>query len=148
MTYGKAVAVFLAIAFAAGCTSAPVATTGPWIDPGQAVLRAAGAPRLGITGVFALTVKATGRTNKVHLISEIDYRDPRNLSIAVTPEAANQLEEALGAPPEVLLRGKRILVSGTARRTRIDFMIDGKPSGKYYYQTHVQVTDASQIQVR
>lgn len=147
MTHANAAAVVLAIVLVAGCTSAPVTVAGPWIDPGQAVLRAAGAPRLGVTGVFALTVKATGRTDRVHLNSETDYRDPRNLSIAVTPEAAATLEAAMGAPPEIALRGKRILVSGTARRTRIDFTVDGKPTGKYYYQTHVRVTEASQIQV-
>ena len=97
--------------------------------------------------MFALTVKGTGRTDKVHLNSETDYRDPRNLSIAVLPAAAAQLEEILGSPPEIALRGKRILVSGTARRTRIDFVVDDKPTGKYYYQTHVRVTDASQIQI-
>lgn len=147
MTQGKAAVVFLALVFVAGCTSVPLVTTQSWIDPGQAVLRAAGSPRLGVTGVFALTGRGTGRTNNIHLNSEVDYRDPRNLSISVTREAAAQLEEALGAPPEVALRGRRILVSGTARRTRIDFMIDGKPSGKYYYQTHVRVTDASQLQL-
>lgn len=131
----------------AGCTRWPPVSTSPWIDPGQAVLRAADMPRTGVTGVFALTVKGTGRTEEVHLNSEKDYRDPRNLSINVLPAAAAQLEAKLGAPPEVALRGKRILVHGTARRTRIDFIADDKPSGKYYYQTHVRVTDASQIQV-
>lgn len=147
MNPARAAAVVLAVVLAAGCAGAPIASTGPWIDPGQAVLRAAGAPRLGVTGVFALTVKATGRTDKVHLNSEADYRDPRNLSIAVMPEAAAELQAAMGAPPEIALRGKRILVAGTARRTRIDFVVDDRPTGKYYYQTHVRVTEASQIQV-
>ena len=44
-------------------------------------------------------------------------------------------------------RGKRILVSGTAMRTRIDVTVDGRQSGKYYYQTHVRVAQASQIKV-
>lgn len=97
--------------------------------------------------MFALKVRATGRTDKVHLNSELDYRDPRNLSIAVMPRAAAELERILGGPPEVVLKGKRILVSGTAHLTRIDFVVDDRPSGKYYYQTHVRVSDASQIQV-
>ncbi|QDW66724.1 hypothetical protein [Luteimonas granuli] len=147
MNFWKATTLILILAWAAGCASVPAPSTLPWIEPGQAVLQAAAAPRTGLTGVFAMTVKATGRTNRVHLNSEADYRDPRNLSIAVMPSAAEELEALLHAPPEVALKGKRILVSGTARRTRIDFVVGGKPSGKYYYQTHVRVTDALQIQV-
>lgn len=147
MTREEFAGATLALVLAAGCATSQPPGTAYWIDPGQAVLRAAASPRTGVTGVFALTVKATGRTDKLHLNSEADYRDPRNLSIAVAPEAAAQLEDRLGAPPEVALRGKRILVAGTARRVRIDFVVDDKPSGKYYYQTHVRVTEASQIKV-
>lgn len=147
MTYWKSATLILIIASAAGCASVPPPSASTWIEPGQAVLQAAAAPRTGVTGVFAMTVKATGRTDRIHLNSEADYRDPRNLSIAVTPRAAAQLEARLHAPADEALQGRRILVSGTARRTRIDFLVDGKRSGKYYYQTHVQVTDASQIQV-
>lgn len=102
---------------------------------------------MGVTGVFALTVRGTGRTDKVHLNSEADYRDPRNLSIAIETEAVKTLERTWGHPLEVTLKGRRILVSGTARRTRIDFTVDGLPSGKYYFQTHVKVDQASQIKV-
>lgn len=147
MTRRNLLALIFAAVLTTGCATPPKLATGSWIDPCQAVLRAAEAPRLGVTGVFAITVKATGRTDKVHLNSETDYRDTRNLSIAVLPATAAQLETLLGAPPELALRGKRILVSGTARRTRIDFLVDDRPSGKYYYQTHVRVADASQIQV-
>ncbi|PWF48539.1 hypothetical protein C7C56_011285 [Massilia glaciei] len=121
--------------------------TSSWIDPGQAVLGAAAAPQSGVTGVFALTVKATGHTKKVYLNSELDYRNSRNLSVALTPGAAAELESLLKSPPEVALKGKRILVAGTARRVRIDFIVDDKQTGKYYYQTHVLVTDASQIRI-
>lgn len=145
MTCVKMFGIALVVALTAGCNPTPEA--GLWIDPGQAVLRAAAAPRTGVTGVFAMTVKATGRTDKVHLNSERDYRDPRNLSIAVMPAAAAELETKFGASPEAAMQGKNILVAGTARRVRIDFIVDGKPTGKYYYQTHVRVTDASQIQI-
>jgi len=131
----------------AGCANGRDSAAVSLIDPGQAVLRAAAAPHSGVTGVFVMEVQATGRTDKVHLNSELDYRNPRNLSIAVMPDAAAELERLLGGPPEVVLKGKRIQVNGTARLTRIDFVVDDKPSGKYYYQTHVRVRDASQIQV-
>ena len=133
----------------AACSSQPTQPSSEnWIEPVQAVVRAAASPRLGVTGTFALTVRRAERTPyRTHLNSERDYRDQRNLSIAVTPYAAQKLAVRLSAPPEIFLKGKNILVSGTARRVRIDFTVDGKPTGKYYYQTHVLVSDPAQIKV-
>ena len=104
------------------------------------------APR-GVSGVFALTVQAAARPGPLYLNSERDYRDQRDLTIVVLPAAAKALAERLHGEPERVLRGRRILVAGWARRVRIDFIADGRPSGKYYYQTHVVVTDAAQIQL-
>lgn len=94
-----------------------------------------------------MTVKTVGRTDRVHLNSEDDYRDQRNLSIVLEYTAVQELAAQLGAPPEIALKGKQILVSGTARRVKIVFVADGKPTDKYYFQTHVVVTRASQIRV-
>ena len=136
------------LASLAGCATDPRITPGArWIDPSQAVqLAAAAAPR-GVSGVFALTVQATARPGPLYLNSERDYRDPRNLTAVVLPEAAAALAQRLHGEPERELRGRRILVAGQARRVRIDFVVDGRPSGKYYYQTHVVVSDAAQIQL-
>ena len=144
----KQFAISLITVLAAGCAgSPPKSDSSHWIDPSQAVQLAAASPRLGVTGVFAMTVKATGKTDRVHLNSELDYRDQRNLSIAVEPAATEELAAQLGSPPEIALKGKQILVTGTARRARIVFFADGKPTDKYYFQTHVVVTKASQIKV-
>ena len=144
----KSLLLSLVIALAAGCASPPPKSeSSRWIDPSQAVQLAAASARTGVTGVFAMTVKATGKTTRVHLNSELDYRDQRNLSIAVEPAAAEELALQLGSPPEIALKGKQILVTGTAKRTKIVFISDGKPTNKYYYQTHVSVTKASQIQL-
>ena len=147
MTRSRLFAYAVSAMLLTGCASTPEPVAAEWTEPGQAVLLAAGAPRLGIKGQFVMTVKAIGSTRRLHLNSERDYRDPRNLSISVEPAAAAQLAERLGPSPQRALLGHRILVTGTARRTRIDFTVDGRPSGKYYYQTHVGVTDASQIQL-
>ncbi|WP_431635713.1 hypothetical protein ACQVBX_17395 [Dyella sp. KULCS107] len=140
----------LAALFAAlgGCATDPrITPDARWIDPSQAVqLAAAAAPR-GVSGVFALTVQATARPGPLYLNSERDYRDQRDLTVVVLPAAAKALAERLHGEPERALRGRRILVAGWARRVRIDFLADGRPSGKYYYQTHVLVTDATQIQL-
>ncbi|MGY0800179.1 hypothetical protein ACW7G0_14165 [Lysobacter sp. A286] len=138
----------LIVALAVGCTSSPPKSdSAHWVAPAQAVQLAAASPRLGVKGVFSMTVKATGKTDRVHLNSELDYRDQRNLSIAVERRAAEELAIQLGEPPERALKGKQIIVTGTAKRTKIVFFADGKPTDKYYYQTHVAVTRASQIQV-
>ena len=138
----------LVIVLLAGCDrSSPTARGAEWIEPSNAVQLAAASPDDGVTGVFYMTVKATGMTDRLHLNSEIDYRDQRNLSVAVEPAAAKELADALGAPPQFALKDKRILVIGTAKRAKIVFIADGMPTDKYYYQTHVLVTQASQIKV-
>lgn len=117
-----------------------------WIDPSSAVQLAAAAPRDGVSGVFAMTVRAVGRDERgVYLNSERDYRDQRNLTVVLTPDAAAELEGRLGGPLEQRLRGHAIQVSGTARRTKIVFFADGQATDKYYYQTHVRVMKAGQI---
>lgn len=121
-----------------------------WIDPSMAVqLAAAAGPKKGIEGVFALRVRGSGLDRGVlYLNSEADYRDPRNLSISLSPAAQAGLRQQLGGDPAQRLQRRPILVRGIARTVRIDFTsADGQRSGKYYYQTHVRVDDAAQLQV-
>jgi hypothetical protein len=115
-----------------------------FLTPQQAVMGAA-ASRTGIQGLFVLTVRASGRQGLLYLNSERDYRDPRNLSIDIVPEVERQLGKRLNGPVEQMLRGRRIVVRGTARKTRINFISNGRPSGKYYYQTHLQLNDARNL---
>lgn len=120
----------------------------PTIGPEEAIQSAAAAAPRGVLGVFELRVKATGRQDgNVYLNSEGDYRDQRNLTIELRPSALGVLRAAYGADPDDYLIGKQIQVRGTARRIRIDFLAGGTPTGKYYYQTHVVVSDAGQIVV-
>lgn len=144
----------LAVAVLGGCASVPNApqaerTETAWITPRQAVLMAADAAPGGVAGTFALHVQATGtQSRRTYLNSELDYRDQRNLTVAITPDAAEQLTQRLGEHPLVALKGKDILVRGTAKRTRISFFANGQVTDKYYFQTHVSVTDADQVTVR
>lgn len=138
----------LALGLAACAGTGPAAKDARWLQPAQAIQLAADAAPRGVAGTFVLQVRGTGTDDgRVYLNSETDYRDQRNLTIAITPAAAGALAARLGASPSVALEGKRIVVGGVATRVRIDFTIDGHPSGKYYYQTQVQVTDAAQIRV-
>jgi len=145
---------FLALALC-GCAVTPTsperaaAGSAAPLTPAQAVVMAAEAAPEGVEGVFELEVRGSGRDAfRSFLNSEADYRDQRCLTIALAPAAAAGLRERLGGDPVELLRGRRILVSGTARRVRIDFTANGRPTGKYSFQTHVQVDDATQVVVR
>jgi hypothetical protein len=153
MKHPALILVLLAIALT-GCAAAPtqdaradpaVAAT---LSPKQAVMMAAEAAPKGVDGVFELEVRGSGRDRfRTYLNSEADYRDQRNLTIALSPAAVEALRQRLGADPADALRGRRIIVTGTAERVRIDFTGNGMPTGKYYYQTHVRVTGAVQIMV-
>lgn len=118
------------------------------ISPEQAVLAAAHAAPAGVPGTFALRVQATGSQHgRFFLNSELDYRDQRNLTIAMSRRVLEQLAARMGGDPLTLLKGRDILVDGIARRTKIYFLVDDRLTDKYYYQTHVNVDDAAQVSV-
>jgi len=130
----------------AGCATA--VPDGGYMFPVEAIARANAAAPSGVPGRFALRVRASGRqSGMVYLNSEDDYRDQRNLTVAIAPPAQRMFAELNGPAFEKTFEGKDILVTGVARRVRIDFIANGRRTGKYYYQTHVAVTDADQIGV-
>lgn len=126
-----------------------LAPSSEWITPEEAVIAAARAAPRGVPGTFAMRVLGTGTDgDRFFLNSEEDYRDQRNLTVAMSGQAAGQLAERLGTDPLVGLMNREILVRGSAVRTRIYFFANGHMTDKYYYQTHVNVDDASQVTVR
>ncbi|QNE33415.1 hypothetical protein F1C10_08985 [Sphingomonas sp. NBWT7] len=128
-------------------TAQPSPATSSRLSPVQAVINAAEMPR-GIGGVFEMVVRATGRQDGfLYLNSEKDYRDPRNLTIVIAPPQEQALVERLGQPIENHLVRKVIAVRGVARKTRIDFTADGRPTGKYYFQTHLVLRSARDLTV-
>lgn len=138
----------LALAACQTGSSRPQISAGA-VGPADAILAAANAAPRRVPGTFELQVRGSGRQDgNIYLNSEKDYRDQRSISIAIHPMACAELRERLGGWPDEVLAGKTIRVRGAARRARIDFIGDnGRPSGKYYYQTHVDVTHANQITV-
>ncbi len=118
------------------------------LPPMVAVLAAAEAGSRGVPGIFALTVAGAGKDGKgvVYLNSEEDYRDPRSLNLRISGEAAAAWRDLHREDPQAL-KGRSITVVGYARRVRIDFTAGDLPSGKYYYQTHVDVSEPWQIMV-
>ena len=153
----------LVVALAA-CAPTPQATVGhagapPLIVDGpramaaemsarDAILAAADAAPRAVPGRFILPVRASGMDNgRLYLNSEYDYRDQRNVSVSISPRAIVQLQRLYGTDPGAALRGRTLRIEGAARRVRIDFTGNGRPTGKYYYQTHIDVLDAAQITV-
>jgi hypothetical protein len=118
------------------------------IDPAEAIQSAATAAPQAVRGRFAMRVQAVGRRDgNIYLNSEEDYRDQRNLTVTIRPSAINALAERFGDQADRFLIGKRIVVDGEARRVQIDFTYNGQPTGKYYYQTHVDVREANQLSI-
>ena len=117
------------------------------LSPEQAVMNAAEMPA-GVGGVFEMVVRATGRQGRfLYLNSETDYRDPRNLTIVIAPGQEQALAERLGGPVEAALSGKVVAVRGVAKKTKIDFLTDGQPTGKYYFQTHLTLMSPRDLTV-
>ena len=111
-------------------------------------MKAADAAPHGVYGVFELAVRRAELVGTdFFLNSQDDYRDPRNLSVEIGPIAQEALRNRLGQDLDKALKGHTIRVLGYAHTVRIDFMSDGKPSGKYYFQTHVPVGSANQIEL-
>ena len=112
----------------------------------DAVFKAADAAPAGIAGRFRVTIQAAGHQDgHVYLNTEMDYRDQRNLSVDICPEALDGMKAKFGDNLEGAFIGKEIEVKGIAHRVKITFLADGKPTDKYYYQTHVLVCSANQV---
>ena len=116
------------------------------ISPAVAVLAAADAAPGGFRGRFGFVVqRAEWVGPRLFLNSHPDYRDQRNLSVAIHPVAVRRLQAVYGSDLRRAFRHRQIVVDGMARRVRINFTVNGRPSGKYYFQTHVVVTGPRQI---
>jgi hypothetical protein len=143
----RQIAVGTASLLLASCAAHASHVTQLRLTPAQAVINAAEMPA-GVSGVFERVVRSTGREGgNLFLNSELDYRDPRNLTIVVSPPVEQALENRLGAPVESAVARRTIAVRGTARKIKVVFMSDGRPSGKYYFQTHLTVGSARDLTV-
>ena len=118
------------------------------LTPTEAITKAADVAPGGVVAVYDMPVRrAEIDRGTLYLNSESDYRDQRNLTVSIPPRALLRMRKALGEDLQLRLKGRRILVLGKARRVRIDFTTNGRPTGKYYYQTHVLLTDPAQLQI-
>lgn len=134
----------------AACQTAPPTrfAGGQVIEPALAVMAAADVAPRGFSGRFGFIVRRADMVgSRLFLNSYPDYRDQRNLSVAIDPGVLAALRARHGENLRAAFLGRSILVDGEARRMRIDFTVNGRPSGKYYFQTHVAVTRPDQLQI-
>ncbi|MBS0481956.1 MAG: hypothetical protein JSR96_07320 [Proteobacteria bacterium] len=102
--------------------------------------------RAGVAGEFELTVRAVGQQHGIiFLNSETDYLDRNCLTIALPLALAHQI---FGTTDLDQLRrrlpGKSAVFGGVARQVRIDLTDAGRPTGKCYYQVHVNIMSPHQ----
>lgn len=111
----------------------------------RAVELAARAAPAGVQVTLAMEIKAWGRDQRyLYLNSEADYRDQRNITLDIAPAAEPELRRNLGGELD-RLKGKHIQVRGTLRRVTVWLYANGEKTDKYYYQTHLMVSDSNQI---
>ncbi|MBN8553131.1 MAG: hypothetical protein J0L52_09595 [Caulobacterales bacterium] len=133
--------LFIALTLACGLAACSTALT-----PRDVVLRAADAEGEPVLVTMDLRVAAFGSDDGfLYLNAYSDYRDQRNVSIAVSSEAQADIIAAHG-PVEDLV-GRRIRVHGWSRRQTIYFISRGRQTGLYYFQTHLHVSRPDQIVV-
>jgi hypothetical protein len=88
-------------------------------SPREAVEAAADSEGKPVRGIFDLRVKATGATaHHVYLNSERDYRDQRNLSIAISRGVAAQIARRKGTTGHRFFENQSVRVYGAVQRVR------------------------------
>lgn len=136
---------FLIVAFAlllSACSNTPTA-------PNQimhVIERSEALAPIGYEGTFRLKIRGSDEKRGVTFLnSQLDYRDRRNLVIALHPKLVEYLSKKHQQHPKEYFVNKTIEVRGSAKRTKIRFITNGHPSDKYYYQTHVRISQPVQI---
>jgi len=84
-------------------------------DPMEIIRSAAESAPEGVKGEYVFNIKTAGKRGPaVYLNTELDYRDQRNVTVALHPNVIPQLKAQYGVTPEEFFIGKRILVKGNA----------------------------------
>lgn len=140
--------VFVFILVLIGCTSTTSPSTHTLSNTMDIIKAAADSAPNGAPGTYTLHIVAAGSQGKfVYLNTEEDYRDQRAVTVALPPSVISQLSAKYGMPPQNYFIGKKIVVNGEAQRVKIRLLSQGKPTSKYYYQTHIRVMDISQLTI-
>lgn len=102
----------------------------------------------GIRGTFQIPIKATGSQHDVvYLNSNLDYREPTNITLALAPFVIEAFTSTYKSSPELYFINKTLEVTGKVERIKIYMYENGKRTKRYYFQTHIRVTSIDQIKV-
>ena len=135
--------VLVLVLMLAGCSvTRNQPSTGQFVsasDTMDIIRNAAESAPKGVKGEYLLSIKGTGKQGPVvYLNTELDYRDQRNVTVALHPNIIPQLKSQYGVTPEAFFTGKTILVKWHAQRVRIDFLdAKQKTSEKYYIKKQI-----------
>lgn len=141
--------IFISLFVLSGCSSTPniISSAGIGSLMNLIALTEEKAP-IGVKGTFELPIKSSGIQGGIfYLNTEADYRDRRNITVAIHPKLIGAFTKKFGESPDLFFTGKTIEVTGEAKRVKIFFFSKGEITEKYYFQTHVRVTSLSQINV-
>lgn len=141
--------IILSVIVLSACSSTPkIISSSGATDVMSLIQQASESAPKGIKGTFQLFIKATGiKRNIVYLNTELDYRDRRNITIALHPKLVNAFIAKYGVSPEEYFINKNIQVKGEAKQVKIWLISDGRRTDKYYYQIHIRVISIDQLSV-
>lgn len=101
-----------------------------------------------VRGTFQIPIKATGsQSGFVYLNSNVDYREPTNITLALAPSTIKAFTKTYNLSPDLYFKNKVVEVRGQVERIKIYKYKNGKRTKKYYFQTHIRVTSIDQIRV-
>ncbi|MFC3194921.1 hypothetical protein ACFODZ_11785 [Marinicella sediminis] len=100
----------------------------------------------GLTGEFKLHIKNSGKQlARLFLNTQEDYRDRRNITVTLLPSFQEAFQKKYNENIRSYFEDHTILVRGEAKRMKVWFFSNGRRTEKYYFQTHIIVSDLDQI---
>jgi hypothetical protein len=141
--------IILSVIVLSACSSTPqITSSSGTTDVMSIIQQAAENTTKGVKGTFQLSIKATGvNRNIVYLNTELDYRDRRNITVAIHPKLIKAFISKYGVSPDVYFLNKNIEVKGKAKQVKIWLTSNGRRTDKYYYQIHIKVVSIDQLTI-
>ncbi len=121
--------------------------------PASEVIQAAAKGPEGFTGAAEFRIRSIGegkgaQSGFYFLNSELDYGDPKCLTVDLPPQVVAALREKRRLEPMIDFLGRKLQAKGTAKQVKIGRLTkDGQPSGEFHFQTHITIDSPDQIAI-